>query len=458
MILYSHPWSVIHPSSSHCEQWIGSIPWIGQRGVVCSYYRSYCSIFYTVPGGQSTRNFSATLGFLSVTVNGVDRIMSMPPAATILGSHDNQHAEQQAQSQNSGINDNETMLVTPPLSIPAFAAASSAGGGTGGGVGGTVFNGGKMEHIFEFAKSPGSKGMVYGPNFSSPAAQEALENTSNVFWKIDGACGMLKFVANSDNTHEGDGEKRSGRGLELYERQDTRGKDPTPDLIPLPACYVDKHSNDSENINSYQENGNSNMICKNDSAYGDSKGRGHTYYMKKIQLEDTDGKKQRKMKSSLLQVLDDNSDDLIDAVRKYGTTDGYLSVELIGKKFQKTPGVDVDAAIAIHCEQRLDLVAVPKATAAAAGGTEEGIDVLDKDIEELTVKIQDMKNQMITLPRTFDGMKDFLLSRNVEGAVLEHNGTFWKIRSSLMDVDCLFEKDRSNAIPPAKFYTPKTTK
>ena len=360
--------------------------------------------------------------------------------------------EQQTQSQHCSSSNDETMLVASPLSAAVSAIASSTGA-VDGGARGTIFNGGKMEHIFEFTKFPGSKGMVYGPNFSSPAAQEALEKTSNVFWKIDGACGMLKLVADNDKVG-GDCDGGTSFGLELYERQDTRGKDPTPDLIPIPNCHVDKNSNESENININQENGNSNLVCKNSSAYGDSKGRGHTYYMKKVQLEDSDGKKQRKVKSSLLQVLDDNRDDLIDAVRKYGSTDGYLSVELIGNKFQQTPGVYVDAAIAIHCEQRLDVLADP--TTPAAGRMEEGVDVsLDKDIEELKVGTQEMKNQVVALPRTFDGMKDFLLSRNVEGVVLEHNGTFWKIRSNLMDVDCLFEKDRSNAIPPTKFYTPK---
>ena len=361
--------------------------------------------------------------------------------------------EQQPQSQHCSSSNDEAMLGTSLLSVAVLAIPSSTGN-VDDGARGTIFNGGKMEHIFEFTKSSSSKGMVYGPNFSSPAAQEALEKTSNVFWKIDGACGMLKLMIAENDKAGGDGDDGTAFGLELYERQDTRGKDPTPDLLPLPNCHVDKDGNESENININQESGNSNLMSKNAKAYGDSKGNHHNYYMKKIQLEDTDGKKQRKVKSSLLQVLDDNRDDLIEAVRKYGSTEGYLSVELIGKKFQKTPGVYVDAAIALHCEQRLDLVADP--TTSAAAGIKEGIDISsDNDIEELKIGIQDRKIEVVQLPRTFDGMKDFLLSRNVEGVVVEHNGIFWKIRSNLMDVDCLFEKDRSNAIPPTKFYTPK---
>jgi hypothetical protein len=293
-----------------------------------------------------------------------------------------------------------------------------------------VFNGGKMDHIFDFTKLSGSKDLVYGPNFASPQAQEALENANNVYWKIDGACGLLKLIDNDDSDENS--------VLELYERQDTRGKDPPPDLVPLPMkCMHDVFTPGLNNIENSNEQ--KNMICKNTNVYADSKDRRHTYYMKKVQLEDNDGKGQRKIKRSLLQVLDDNHDKLIDAIKKYGTDDGYLSVELIGNKFQKTPGVDNDVAIAIHCEQRIEF-AVEREN-------------VDKNIDKLTSEVKDFNNRMVIFPRSFNGLKDLLSSKNVEGIILEHNEIFWKIRSNLMNRGCLFETDRSNAIPPIKYYT-----
>ena len=49
----------------------------------------------------------------------------------------------------------------------------------------TVFNGGKMEHIFQFEKDPTTKQNLYSADqFSSPQALEALQHSHNMYWKM----------------------------------------------------------------------------------------------------------------------------------------------------------------------------------------------------------------------------------------------------------------------------------
>jgi hypothetical protein len=282
----------------------------------------------------------------------------------------------------------------------------------------SVFNGGKMEHIFEMTPFPGAthNQCVYSPKFSSSDAQDAFEKSNNIYWKIDGSCALIRWTK-PDYDVDRDADDTDDGVLELYQRQDTRGQDPTPDLIPLPS-RIDDDDDDGTGKN---------MICTNTNAY-----KNHNYYMKKVELNGKkDGKKQKTMKLLLLKILNDNRTELIKAVQKYGSSDGYLSVELVGHKFNQTPGVYVDAAIIIHQEQRLKL-------------STTSVDGDETDIE--------------TFPRTFDGIKTFLMERfNVEGVVVEYSGVYWKILSNVMDPEkCPFKIDPSNALPPTKMYTVKS--
>ena len=235
-----------------------------------------------------------------------------------------------------------------------------------------------MEHIFEITETqptPTSKrGVnVYSSRFSCPEAQEALEK-GTFYWKVDGACGMVRYNSEEDE-------------LEVYERQDTRGREASEDLVPL-------------------------RPGENQHEYGKDKDR-HTYFMRKVAITDEDGKKQKKIKAAILDVLKANRDVLISACREHGK-DGWLSVELVGTKFQKTPGVEDEVAIALHKDQNL---------------------IIDGD-----------------LPRSYDEAKKFLGQRSVEGIVVEWNGRYWKLRSNLMDPSCLFETNRIGAPPPNRYF------
>jgi hypothetical protein len=252
------------------------------------------------------------------------------------------------------------------------------------------FNGGKMEHIFKMVRINNNKNAYCEDFFSNEAARTALEQGRR-YWKIDGACGMIRLCG--DN----------GQLLEAYERQDTRGRPPGRDdglLVPLPTGA-------------------------NASAYGGEQGDEeeeatmnrprHTYYMRKVVVTEKDGKKQRKLKQAMLDILTQNRDALVEAIRTHGSSEGWLSVEWVGTKFQKTPGVEVPVALCLHCHQRVQ-----------------------EDAE---------------LPRTYQQVKDLLARTAVEGIVIEHAGRFWKIRSNLMDPHgCLFEKDRTKVPPPLELF------
>jgi len=160
----------------------------------------------------------------------------------------------------------------------------------------------------------------------------------------------------------------------------------------------------------------------------------------------TTAKKQRKIKEMILGVLQRNEEALIDLIMRNseekkedennnnGCCYRYLSVEIVGTKFNRTPGVNGDVAIAPHCQQRILL---------AVEGESEN---------EKAVQLQ--------LPRNFRQAKDFLVSPPpssksrgfAEGIVIERGGRYWKLVSKLLDPDCDFAKDRENAMPPAVLY------
>jgi len=179
--------------------------------------------------------------------------------------------------------------------------------------------------------------------------------------------------------------------LAVYERQDTRGKEPTEDLVPL-------------------------VSGANTDRYGEGTKK-HSYFMRKVVLHKSDGKKQKKIKQALVDVVERNRKELIEAIKTHGDSSGCLSVELVGQKYQKTPGVDVPVALMLHCEQNV----IP-----AKGAS---------------------------LPRTYDEVKAFLASYVAEGIVVEWEGEFWKILSSCVDPKCGFKTDRARAMPPSRIYS-----
>ena len=235
-----------------------------------------------------------------------------------------------------------------------------------------------MEHIFDMVKLDDS--MQYAAQFSSPAAKAALEQSSRMFWKIDGSCGILVLDIASNQ-------------LSLYQRQDTRGKEPGPTLVPLP---------DSGNPTEYTF---------------------HTYYMEKIALGKSDGKKQRKTKEAVLDLLSRHKETLQQVILDHsdeeeainGRPSRCLSVEIVGTKYAQTAGVHTPVAIAPHCLQKIS---------------------------------------MATLPRTLDETRELLISSNIvtEGVVVEFKGKYWKCVSKLLDPSCVFGKDKSKAMPPRMFY------
>ena len=82
-----------------------------------------------------------------------------------------------------------------------------------------------MEHLFKIErgwdeKNP-RKGRYFN-SFTSDLAEEALENSAHMYKKVDGSCGIVSYDVAADE-------------LSLYQRIDTRGKDPSSTLVPLPV-------------------------------------------------------------------------------------------------------------------------------------------------------------------------------------------------------------------------------
>jgi hypothetical protein len=178
--------------------------------------------------------------------------------------------------------------------------------------------------------------------------------------------------------------------IELYQRIDTRGKDPPSALRELPS-----------------DGGNTTKYTSPD-------GKEHTYYMEKIVLLETDGKKQKKNKKIILDVLERHKTTFKELIEQ--NSSDFVSVEIVGTKYNRTPGVAAPAAIAPHCLQKVVL-----------------------------------ENK--SLPRTYEEAKQFLLSSGmaVEGLVVEYNGKYWKLRSDMFDPNCDFVTNKSKVMPPIVF-------
>lgn len=151
------------------------------------------------------------------------------------------------------------------------------------------FNGGKMGQFFEFDSD-----FLYKDEIVS----EEASTWKCFFYKIDGSNGMI-FVGRD--------------GLTAFRRLDRKGKPMTEGCVALP-----------KGANTYTY-------------------RGHTYCYEPITLNVT-GKESKKNNHSMVDVVDKHEEH----IRSLGTA--FVSVERVGTKFNKTPGVPVDVAVAIHSE------------------------------------------------------------------------------------------------------------
>ena len=220
------------------------------------------------------------------------------------------------------------------------------------------FNGGKMAHIFKLVDN------LYVKEFSEEGAESAFLH-GRYYVKVDGANHMI--IKNSDDE------------VELYARYDVGEREMPATCIPIPAG-------------------------KNGMTYV-SRQKTHTYYYKPT----------RYIEGKLAKVYDILQRAAADYVND--KPPGHYSVEVVGRKFQNTPGVDCDGALAVHSQQTISV---------------------DQEL------------------RTFTNIRRYLLEAVcIEGVVVEHEGRFWKIRSNCFDKDCLFEKvKRGKAQLPATFLPP----
>lgn len=240
-------------------------------------------------------------------------------------------------------------LTTPNVAFVSAPSARSinerrqlSSGATSGEAGDstTFFNGGKMQHLFQFGDNYkyNKDGM-----FSSPEAEQALLG-GNLYYKIDGSNGMI--VSKNDD-------------IRVFQRHDTRGKGNT--------------MADGKVLTNLPEG-------KNPATYKD-----HTYFMQEV-TTDVTGKKLSKRNRAMLDLAKRHKDRLLSFGRE------WLSVEWVGKKFQQTPGVDHDVALAVHEDQVLT----------------------DGEID-----------------RTFKGVQKYLMDdcsdAPIEGIIVAHHGVYWKV-------------------------------
>ncbi len=232
------------------------------------------------------------------------------------------------------------------------------------------FNGGKIEQIFE--NDPETN--TYNGNFTNDDARDAFLY-GKYFVKVDGSNGMLvrqSFLEGLQTLKY----TLKYRWV-LFQRYDDKKGKLDPDNLP-------------KNIISLPIGGNPSVY------------NNHRYYYKlmapsNIPDESLRPKKKQKLINDSLYSEIEHSKHVLENMNQK-----FISVELIGKKFQKTPGVNVDCEIALHQQQTIDIP------------------------EEY---------------RTFEGMKHFLLDEFLgEGLIVSHNGKYWKIRANCFDKNCNFEK------------------
>jgi hypothetical protein len=222
-----------------------------------------------------------------------------------------------------------------------------------------TFNGGKMLHIFKLTSN------LYVDEFFNDAAKDALHN-GKYYVKVDGVNHMVL---------------KNGTNIELYARYDDKKGKIDPQNLPYGVMALCDGANPSE----YKS------LCQ------------HHYYYKSCQ--DITGK-MGKIYATLYKKIYTYFKE---------KPDGHYSIEVVGKKFQKTPGITSDAEICVHNDQLLD------------------------------IKFQ-----------SYDNAKKYLLNDVcIEGVVIEHNGLYWKIRSNCFHKDNPYEKILKSQQIPDNFITPK---
>mmetsp|Transcript_629 Transcript_629/g.1776 ORF Transcript_629/g.1776 Transcript_629/m.1776 type:complete len:162 (+) Transcript_629:23-508(+) len=133
----------------------------------------------------------------------------------------------------------------------------------------------------------------------------------------------------------------------------------------------------------------------------------HSYFYDPITLN-VQGKKAIKRNKAMLQIIENHAEHIRSKMRESGTD--FVSIEWVGAKFNKTPNVPEDVAIAIHSEQ------------------------VCSDAME----------------RTYGGMREYLLEAEQpsEGLIIFHVGKYWKLRSECFDRKCSFITNKAAARPP----------
>jgi len=277
-----------------------------------------------------------------------------------------------------------------------------------------------MTHIFVFD----SETRLYANGFSCDKAREALER-GIFYYKIDGSNGLI-VVADPEQdeesaedggnirvtTTEDDDGKKGGTTpitMRAYQRLDTKGKAPPPGCIRLPS-----------NSNNRGEGGNPESY------------EGHSYYYEPIKLdaEVMAKKKLRKRNQAMLRIVQDHADYFVSLTTRSRNGNGgddakknYVSVEWVGRKFNRTPGVPHDVAIAVHAEQL-----VPSEEVARLERTYDG---MKKALLLLTLEVDNNDTTTTTTPPPV-----------IEGYVVEYEGTYWKIRADCFDRRCPFKERR----------------
>ena len=241
-----------------------------------------------------------------------------------------------------------------------------------------IFNGGKMYHIFSF----NDETKRYDPEFSSPIAKKALLYGA-LYRKIDGSNGMVHVVRDENST--------APPQVKVYQRLDTKGKEPNDDdtVTPLPSG-------------------------KNRSEYP-----GHSYYYSEI-TENVTGKKQIKRNRAMLDVVQRNLEKFTDRE--------WTGVEWVGTMFNKTPNVPHPIALAIHAEQRVGTV----------------MDGEDNNENEIVMER--------TFEGVRKYLLEDCVDQPIEGFIVEHEGCYWKVRSDCFLVPAgnkdPFKLNREKARPP----------
>jgi hypothetical protein len=227
------------------------------------------------------------------------------------------------------------------------------------------FNGCKMKHIWKLENN------LYTDEFLDDEAKEALEH-GTLLNKVDGSNHCLF---------------KEGDQWVLYGRyDDKKGK---LDEKKLPEQY--RLPPQGRNLQVY--------VTSVRHAY---------YYVRRPRpVPNAKGKlnKSGKVSKVLYEIIDRNTT----RFNKMGVD--YLTVEVVGTKFNKAPGLDFPCGLALHCDQVFD---------------------------------QEFKN----IPRTKEGLQKLLSEVCTEGVVLLHNNKCWKVRSNCFDKECLFETAKRAGISP----------